>query len=161
MKVMRLILLITLVTAVPTLSSVTAFSQTTPSDIVTVSYCDLIQNPGAYDRKIIRTTAIYRFGFEWAELYCLNCYDGNHRTWVDFEDELCRHSKKIKSHGSIGRTVAVQLVGTFYGSGGRYGDGGYHYKFVVRCIEAVKTLANDSPSPRALSPKVAAVATCK
>jgi len=157
----RLILLLTLVVAAAVASSNSTLSQATTPEPVTVSYCDLIQNPAAYDRKIVRTNAVYRFGFEWAELYCLNCYDGNHRTWVDFEDELCRGSKRIKAHGNIGRTVAVQIVGTFYGSGGRYGDGGYHYKFVVRCIEGAKTLANDSPSPRMLPPKVASVATCK
>ena len=157
----RAILLLTIILGTGGLSSNGALSRTPTPEAVTVSYCDLIQNPAAYDRKLVRTNAIYRFGFEWAELYCLNCYDGNHRTWVDFEGELCRRSKKIKSHGGIGRTVAVQIVGTFYGSGGRYGDGGYHYKFVVRCIEAAKTLANDSPSPRMLPPKVASVATCK
>jgi hypothetical protein len=153
--------LLMFIVAIPFAFPNTILSQTTPSDAVTVRYCDLIQNPAAYDRKIVRTTAIYRFGFEWSELYCLNCYDGNHRTWVDFEGELCQRSKKIKPHGNIGRTVAVQVVGTFYGSGGRYGDGGYHYKFVVRCVEAAKTIANDSPSPRMLPSNVASVATCK
>src|ERR1051325_610148 len=121
----------------------------TASETPTVAYCD-----------IIRINVTYRFGFEWSEFYCLDCWDGEHRTWVDYADELCLKSKKIKDNGDIGRTVNVQVVGRFY-SGDRYGDGGYQFKFVVSCVEKAKTISNDSPIPLQLPANVAAKARCK
>ena len=116
-------------------------------EVATVDYCDLIHHPDRYDGKVVRMSATYRLGFEWAEFYCLDCLDKDRRTWVDFEDELCPKSKKIQDNGFRGRTVNVQVVGTFRGSGGRYGDGGYHFKFVVSCVEQAQTIWNDSWSP--------------
>ena len=133
------------------------------SDIATIAYCELIRNPEKYDGKVVRTNATYRFGFEWAEFYCLDCWDGEHRTWVDYEDELCPKSKKIKGNDLRGRTVNVQVVGKFYGAG-RMGYGhmnAYQYKFVVSCVESAKTIWNDSFVPSSLPADVAKKASCK
>lgn len=129
------------------------------SEIPTVAYCDLIHNPENYDGKIIRINATYRSGFEWAELYCLNCWDMAHRTWVDFEGELCRKSKKINHNG----TMNVQVVGKFFGIG-RMGYGhmnAYRYKFIVHCIEEYKLIWKNSNVPSALPDDVAKKAKCE
>ena len=131
------------------------------SEIQTVAYCELLSNPEKYDRKIVRTTATYRFGFEWSEFYCLDCWDGKQRTWVEY-DALCENSKKIKDNGFRGRTVNVQVVGMFFGAA-RMGYGhmnAYQYKFVVQCIEKAKTILNDSFLPAALPASVAKKASC-
>lgn len=132
-------------------------------EIPTVAYCELIHNAEKYDGKVVRTNATYRFGFEWAEFYCLDCWDGEHRTWVDYEDELCPKSKKIKGNNFRGRTVNVQVVGKFYGAG-RMGYGhmnAYRYKFVVSCMERAKTIWNDSFVPSSLPADIAKKASCQ
>jgi len=132
------------------------------SEIPTIDYCELIHNPGKYDGKVVRTAVTYRFGFEWSEFYCLNCWDGHHRTWVE-SGELCSGSEKIKPNGFRGRTVNLQVVGTFYGPV-RPGHGhlnAYQYKFIINCIEKAKTIWNDSFVPTALPAGVAKKVGCK
>jgi hypothetical protein len=86
-------------------------------DVPTVAYCELMQHPELYDQKTIRTKAIYRYGYEWSQLYCPNCLTLGD-TWVDFEEsiKLCTKStvsKKIGDNGFRGRTVEVLIVGKF------------------------------------------------
>jgi hypothetical protein len=132
----------------------------TQSDTTSVTYCDLIHNPERYNGKTVRTNVTYRFGFEWAEFYCLDCWDMDHRTWVEYEHDLCAKSKKIKDNDFRGRTVNLQVVGKFYGAG-RYGHmGAYQFKFVVDCVESAKTIWDNSFVPSSLPPDIAKKASC-
>jgi hypothetical protein len=131
------------------------------SEIPYVAYCDLIHGPKKYGGKLVRTNVTYRYGFEWAEFYCLDCSEGEGRTWVSFEEELCKKSKKIKSNGFAGRTVNMQVVGTFVGPGAYGHMGAYQFKFVVRCIEKAETIWNESYVPSKLPVEVAKRTHCQ
>src|SRR5713226_1071230 len=102
-------------------------------EVKTVPFCDLIRNPKLYDQKIVRVTAIYRYGYEWSQLYCLDCNDVG-ATWVELDDSFATNTdpklaKKIRENGFRGRTVRIVAVGQFYGTGGGYGHmGSYRYK---------------------------------
>ncbi len=71
---MRLIRTITIVSAVchstllPRMLSCAAAQN---REYATVTYCDLMRKPEQYSGKVVRVSAIYRYGFEWSELYCL------------------------------------------------------------------------------------------
>jgi hypothetical protein len=145
---------------------VSARGQNTPAteDIPTVAFCDLLRHPELYDQKTVRVQAVYRYGFEWSELYCLSCLESG-RTWVDFGDLFNsstkpKVAKKISDGGDKGRTVNIVAVGKFYGSG-RHGHlGGYNFKFVISCLEQAEVILNDSPVPSALPEKASRRVQC-
>jgi hypothetical protein len=128
-------------------------------DIPTVDYCELINHPEKYDQKTVRVRAIYRYGYEWSEIYCPDCFDRNRRTWVESDNltETCPKTKAIKQlrdSGYKGRTVRVVMVGKFHGSGGGYGHlNGYRFQLDVSCVEEAKTIFRDSPLPDGMSRK--------
>jgi hypothetical protein len=123
-------------------------------DAATVTYCDLIRNPERYKGKLVRVSAIYRYGYEWSELYCLECMNEG-RTWVEFDETFVSSTKasirkKIGENGFKGRTVRVVMVGRF-DSGGAYGHmGAYRFGLLVDRLEKADVILNDSPSPNAL-----------
>jgi hypothetical protein len=129
-------------------------------EIQTVDYCELIHNPQKYDQKTVRVRAIYRYGYEWSELYCPNYIDQNRRTWVNPKslDESCIKAKvanQLKDSSFKGRTLRVVMVGKFHGSGGSYGHlNAYQFQFDARCIEEAKTLLKDSRLPTSMSKKL-------
>ena len=131
----------------------------TAMEIPTITFCEMIQRPEAYDNKTVRVKAIYRFGFEWSELYSIDCWSRENRTWVDFDESFESNSdskltKKVEGNGDKGRTVAVVFVGKFHGSGGGYGHLSiYKYKFQVNRVEKADIILNDSPVPTALPEK--------
>ena len=130
-------------------------------EIPTVTYCDLVRDIEKYKDKTVRLRAIYRFGFEWSNIYCLECLGiESSSTWLDFADEMCDGSKKIKGNGFAGRTVRVQVIGKFF-TGGSYGQlGDAPNKFVVSCVEKVKTIAKDSSVPQALPANIREKTRC-
>jgi hypothetical protein len=102
-------------------------------------------------------SAIYRYGFEWSELYCLEC--GNEaKTWVDFDESFASSTKsgvrkKIGDHGFKGRTVRVTMIGRFELGG--YGHmGAYQSRLLVSRLEKADLILNDSPLPNALPKKL-------
>lgn len=134
-------------------------------EVTTVNYCDLIRSPELYDQKLVRVQAVYRYGYEWAELYCPDCLTEG-RTWVDFDEsfETCTKpevAKNISDNGFKGRTVNVVIVGKFYGLGGGYGHmNAYQFKFLVSCVEKARIILNDSPLPNAMPKKLLDQITC-
>jgi hypothetical protein len=133
--------------------------------IPTVAYCDLIRNPELYDQKVIRVKAIYRYGYEWSELYCGDCLKEG-QTWVDFDEsfESCTKpdvAKKLGDNGFKGRTVSVVMIGKFHGSGGGYGHmNAYRFRLLVSCVEQAKIILNDSPVPTAIPKSLLSSSTC-
>jgi hypothetical protein len=137
-----------------TLSRATAQNREYP----TVSYCDLMRSPERYRGKVVRVSAIYRYGFEWSELYCLECVS-EARTWVDLDESFVSSTKaklrkKIGPHGAKGRTVGVTLVGRFDVGGGYGHMGAYRFRLMVDRLEDAKVILDDSPSPSALPKEV-------
>ena len=131
------------------------------AEIPTVTFCDLIRDREKYTDKTVRLRAVYRFGFEWSDIYCLECLGvEKSSTWLEFADETCDGSKKIKGNGDAGKTVKVQVVGKFFTGGGFGHLGGYPNKFVVSCVEKVKIIAKDSSVPQALPVNIREKTNC-
>jgi hypothetical protein len=124
------------------------------SEYTPVEYCELINNPSQYNGKKIRVEANYRYGFEWSELICEDCFELQKRTWVDFDklDESCSSKKllkKLKKDSPEGRTLAVVFAGTFENSKKSYGHlNEYQFKLNVSCVEKAVVLLEDSPLPK-------------
>jgi hypothetical protein len=96
-------------------------------EYATVGYCELIRNPDRYNGKRVRISAVYRYGYEWSELYCLECATES-KTWVEFTDSFSSSAKesirkKLDDNGFKGRTLLVTMVGKF-DAGGGYGHMG-------------------------------------
>jgi len=105
-----------------------------------VTFCDLVRNPDKYNGKEVIVRATYRYGFEWSELYCLDCLDQG-KTWldrtVDLEDTSARSLKKMPKGAGI---VNLTVQGVFV-SGGAFGhENGYHYKIVAHKISDVAVI---------------------
>jgi hypothetical protein len=137
-----------------TLSRATAQNREYP----TVSYCELMRSPEQYRGKVVRVSAIYRYGFEWSELYCLECVS-EARTWVDLDESFVSSTKanlrkKIGPHGVTGRTVRVTMVGRFDVGGGYGHMGAYRFRLMVDRLEDAKVIVDDSSLPSALPKKV-------
>jgi len=136
-----------------------------PVQITTVSLCDLLAHPDLFDQKTIHLQAIYRYGAEWSEIYCLECSESG-SVWLEFDEKFEASMKrslkrKIAGNGDRGRTVKVAMIGKFYGSGGRYGHlGASRFKIVVSQVEHAEILLNDSPIPNALPAQVKSKAKC-
>ncbi len=109
-------------------------------------------NSKLYVGKTVRVKAIYEWGFEWQFLYNRECIDRDNRAWVEFvdEDDLCAGSKKklkkLKDKGFTNKADVV-VIGKLSGAetGHRYGDGGYGYQFVIRCVESAKQIFENAP----------------
>src|SRR5437763_2293008 len=88
---------------------------------VSVNFCDLIKSPKAFDGKEVRVKAVYRYGFEWSELYSLQCVleeAGEHYVWMEGTRASCKSPDVLvgdMAHvGPNGRTVGVIAIGTFH-----------------------------------------------
>jgi hypothetical protein len=139
------------------LSSINQVQNGAPSGIPTMTYCDLLRNASDFNEKIIRVRGAYRVGFEWSELYCSNCSGKSDRTWIEFSDEQCQKSGKIKGD----RTVNVVFVGKFQ-TGSRYGhENGYNHQLIVTCVESAQTVIKTSMVPEKQQQKVAEQTRCK
>ena len=140
-----------------------SFSASPDGVSATVGYCDLMRSAEQYKGKLVRVSAVYRYGFEWSELYCLECENAA-RTWVDFDESFQSSTKsslrkKIGYHGPQGRTVMVTFVGKFeYGTYGHMGA--YAYRLLINRLEKAEVIFNDSPSPNALPQEVLSKIHC-
>jgi len=119
-----------------------------------ISFCDLIKNSEKYKDKEVSVRATYRYSFEHAELYCLECVEN--KAWVEFDESFKKYSKskytkKIKNNGFRGRTVNVEVVGTLLSGGGFGHFGIYPYKFVVKSLKMAEIVSDIGADPNALS----------
>ena len=149
MWVLIIICLLMLVMGAPSPSAhVVGFSNS--KDIPTVAYCDLIRNPDTYSGKLVRTSAVYRFGFEWQEFYCLDCFELERRTWVEFDTDESSCAKRVSRRltRAWAGTLSMTVVGEFQSSNGHYcHENGYRYQFMVKCVEAQKLLTTSGFFP--------------
>lgn len=121
------------------------------NNLMTVEYCDLVKNPEKYDGKEVAVRATYRYGFEWQEMFCLDCRDMG-KTWLEIdEDNITKKSKKIlKKFPKDDGTINALFTGTFDSSKGSYGDGGYRFRFVLKEISQAKLLTKSGGDPKQL-----------
>jgi hypothetical protein len=100
-----------------------------------IRFCDLLRNPDEYNGKEITVRATYRYGFEWQELYCLDCLDKG-RAWLelpyDQNDDLAVGPLRRAPKGAGIVNITVQGI---FVSGGHFGHmNGYKYKFVAHKV---------------------------
>lgn len=125
------------------------FSQNSPA-AVSLEFCALINKPNAYDGKNVMVRATYRYGFEWQEIYCLECR-GLARTWLEFLD-LPKDSERIlKKFPKDNGTVTATFTGIFQSSQGPFGDGGYRFRILVKEISQAEVVAKSGADPNSLS----------
>lgn len=124
--------------------------KTTDGSTNVVSYCDLIRSPTNYEGKDVTVRASYRYGYEWQELFCLNCLDLG-KMWLEFSDDLTKDSKRRlnilpKHQGTMNATFS----GIFHS--GTYGDGSYRFQLTVKSITEVKLVSRTGWDPNLLPP---------
>jgi hypothetical protein len=103
-----------------------------------VRFCDLLRNPDEYNGREVTVRATYRYGFEWQQLYCLECLDKG-KAWLELpydpDDDAALKSLKRAPKGAGIVNLTVQGV---FVSGGHFGHmNGYKYKFVAHEISDV------------------------
>lgn len=97
-----------------------------------VTFCDLVRNPDKYNGQEVRVRATYRYGFEWQELYCLDCKDKG-KAWLevpfDLDDAAIRPLRRAPKGAGI---VNLTLQGVFVSGNHHFGHMGM-YHLQVRC----------------------------
>jgi hypothetical protein len=101
---------------------------------VPVSFCDLVQYPDKYNGKEVTVRATWRYGYEWSELYCVDCLDKG-KAWLEIpfnsDGPVAKQLKRAPQGAGV---VNLTVQGTFR-SGGSFGHmGGYRHEFTVRKI---------------------------
>lgn len=157
MKILTLVLF-TLVS----LLVVSAQNQPTKEEIIDVNFCDLLKNPSEYANKTVRVTAIYRYGFEWSELYCPFC-ETKTRTWIEYaEDFNEKSSRKFQRRfPKDNATIKVTLVGKLLFNGNFGHLNGYRNEFLITKIENAKIISKSSAIFEYLPEKDKAKISCK
>jgi hypothetical protein len=112
-----------------------------------LAFCDLIRSPQKYNGKEVTVRATYRYGFEWSELYCLDCLDQG-KAWLDMptvlEDTSAKSLKKLPKGAGI---VNLTVQGIFV-SGSTFGhSNAYRYKIEPSKISDVVVLQKGMKSP--------------
>lgn len=112
-----------------------------------ITFCDLVRNSEKYNGEEVSVRATYRYGYEWSQLYCLDCKDKG-KTWleipVDLDDASARYLKRAPKGAGI---VNLTVQGVFV-SGGTFGhQNGYHYKIVAYKIRNVAVIQKGMKPP--------------
>jgi hypothetical protein len=131
-----------------------------------VSYCELVSSPETYFNKEVRLRAVYRVGFEWQQVYSVQCLEAPNM-WVEFvHGKHCpvayERDGPVKDEGSpdgslemSGKTFGVVFRGRLTGWGGGYGHlDSFASEFQVTCMEELTLLDLDSYYPTALTPEM-------
>jgi hypothetical protein len=117
---------------------------------VSVSYCDLVRRPYEYDGKGVAVWATYRYGFEWQELFCVKCR-GDRKTWLEFVEMPPDVHRALSLAPRHEGTLNATFQGTFRGTGGPFGDGGYAFGFDVRSVRGIEVVSRKGWAPQRLS----------
>ncbi len=118
----------------------------------TVEYCDLIKNPEIFDGKEVTVRATYRYGFEWSEIFCIECRDFG-KTWLEIGYITKKSERVLKKLPKDDGTVNAVFTGTFESSKGPFGDGGYRFRFLLKSISDVDLVTKSGADPEQLPDK--------
>jgi hypothetical protein len=115
-----------------------------------LDFCEVINRPAVFDGKRVSVRASYRYGFEWQEVYCLECRSLA-KVWLAIPPELPKGVQKNlnrlpKNQGTINAT----FTGVFHGSRSAFGDGGYQYQLDLESLERVVVVPKSGAVPEAL-----------
>jgi hypothetical protein len=108
-----------------------------------VAFCDLIADPAKYDGRMVTTSATWRYGFEWDELYCRGCRDMG-KTWRTVADPNAKTRALLRRLPKESGTVNAVFTGVFRASGGPFGDGSYRFRFEMSSMETPQLLSRAS-----------------
>jgi len=112
-----------------------------------ISFCDLVRNPGKVNGKEVTIRATHRYGFEWEELYCLDCLDKG-KAWLEIPADIDDASQKALKRAPKGAGIINLTVSGTFMSGSTYGHlNGYRYKFVAKKITDVSVILKGMKSP--------------
>ena len=140
-----------------------------PSEVPTVTFCELVNNQASYNQKIVRLKVRYRAGFEIAafenDLKCSPSprplidvdFDGAYRSCTDkkVQKDLSRLMEVRRNKVMEVRRAELTVVGQFNGAKEvvRIGDyvstpgyghlGGHPYQFVIKCVERVQKVTKE------------------
>ena len=104
-----------------------------------VTFCDLVRNPEKYNGQEVRIRATWRYGFEWSQLYCLECLDKG-KAWLEMHPDLDEASERSLKRAPKAGIVNLTVRGVFL-SGDTYGhQNAYCYKIVASKISDVAVI---------------------
>ena len=100
----------------------------------------LLRTPEKYRDQRVKVRATFRYGFEWQQLYCLDCL-GKGKAWLtlqnDVDDQSERVFKKMPKGAGI---VNLTITGVFH-YGASYGhQNGYRYEVIAQEIRDVAVI---------------------
>jgi hypothetical protein len=126
-----------------------------PAKIATVTYCELIKNAAAFDRKIVRVRAVYFNGFERMFFYDERCAAGEAprapknipaETWIEWDADYSRKddSEEAKKYRAVrsGERKDATVVGRFYAARDINNTGSGKYQLRVMRVEKISDLAD-------------------
>ncbi|HET9838626.1 MAG TPA: hypothetical protein VFR84_10350 [Candidatus Angelobacter sp.] len=107
-----------------------------------ITFCDLLRTPEKFNGQQVTIRATWRYGFEWSELYCLDCLDRG-KAWLEpsfssLDESSRRRLKRIPKGAGI---VNLTIQGTFH-AGDTYGHlNGYRYEIMADTIRNLVVLS--------------------
>lgn len=112
-----------------------------------LTFCDLLRNPEKFNGQQVTIRATWRYGFEWSELYCLDCLDRGkawlERSFSSLDDSSMRRLKRVPKGAGI---VNLTIRGTFH-AGDSYGHmNGYRYEIVADSVSNLVVLSKGAKS---------------
>lgn len=115
-----------------------------------VDFCALMKDPASFNGREVSTTASYRYGHEWQELFCISCL-GEDKVWLEVEQAF-QHRGVERALGRLPKyngIINARFTGIFRGGGG-FGDGGYRYQFELDRLEKVEVVSKSGVYPTLL-----------
>lgn len=111
------------------------------------TFCELLRNPGKYSGKEVTVRATWKYGYEWSQLYCLDCLDKG-KAWLEIPGDINDASiKALRRAPKDAGIVNITVRGTFM-SGSHFGHlNGYPYQIVVRQVTDVAVVLKGMKSP--------------
>jgi len=111
-----------------------------------IAFCDLLRDPQVFNGKEITLRATYKYGYEWSQLYCLDCLDKG-RAWFRIADDVdAKAIESLKRAPKGAGTVNITTRGIFM-SGGTFGHlNGYRYEFVAESVTDVAVVVKGMKS---------------
>lgn len=109
-----------------------------------MKFCDLMEDPGKYNEKLVRVRATWTYGYEWSYLHCLGC-EG--RVWLDTSELDEQSERAVKHTPKDAALVNVDVEGIFE-AGGSFGHlNGYKYQFKAHTIANPEVISKGMKGP--------------
>src|SRR5712664_1833342 len=73
------------------------------------TFCDLVRNPEKFNGKEVTIRATYHYGFEWQQLYSLDCLDKG-KAWLEIPADIDDASEAAMKHAPKGAGIVNLTV---------------------------------------------------